>query len=53
MSEKEWDKLFDLIEKAVNLPGMSAGEKAAEIKSQAEARDQTTNLDEFAAVVSD
>lgn len=50
MSEKEWEKLFELIGKAVNLPGMSAGEKGKEIRQQAEKVGELTNLEEFCCV---
>lgn len=49
MNENEWDDLFDLISKAVDLPGLTAAEKGKEIRKQAGLRDQLVNLDEFIA----
>ena len=49
MSEKEWDQLFNLIQKAINLPKLTAVEKGKEIRRQALWRDQDAYLDEFLA----
>lgn len=51
MSDREWEKLFDLIEKAVNLDGMSANEKAALVRMEAESRECTGDLEEFVAML--
>lgn len=50
MNETEWTALFDLIEKATNLPNMTANEKAAAIRNKAERADQLDNLEEFSAL---
>lgn len=47
MSEKEWEKLFELIGKVVNLPGMSADEKGQEIRRQAKEHGADGDLEEF------
>lgn len=53
MSEREWDKLFELIEKAVNLDGLSASEKGELIRDEANKRSQEGNLDEFVSEVTE
>jgi hypothetical protein len=50
MTEKEWDQLFDLIEKAINLDGLIADDKSEKIREEAAARSQDGNLNEFAAL---
>lgn len=45
MSKKEWDALFDLIEKLVGLHGASADEKAAEFVRQAKDRGSRTSME--------
>ena len=47
MNEREWDKLFEFIEKAINLPNLTAQEKADKIREEAFARAQDNNLEEF------
>ncbi len=53
MNDKEWEKLFDLIEKAINLPGLTAKEKGEEIRSRAKGLYQDVNLEEFIATAAD
>lgn len=49
MSEHDWDQLFDLVEKAINLEGLTASEKGDKTWEEATARDQEGNLQEFVA----
>ncbi len=51
MTEKEWTKFFELLEKVVELPNMSVGEKIAEVKAQAETYGEAAEmcLEEFTA----
>ncbi len=49
MTDREWAKLFDLINKAINLPDMSAGEKGALIRAKAEENGASGDLEEFIA----
>ena len=53
VSEREWDRLFELMEKATNLPGLSATEKGETIKSEAKARSAIGTLEEFLAECAD
>lgn len=48
MSDKEWERLFELVGKVANLPGLSAKEKAALLKEKAEEHGAATDLGEFA-----
>jgi co-chaperonin GroES (HSP10) len=47
MTDKEWEKFFDLMGKVVNLEGLSANEKAAEVRAQAVKSGDEVNLEEF------
>ncbi len=47
MNDREWDKLFELIAKAVEMPGMTAVQKGQKIRSEAKERGQELYLDEF------
>lgn len=51
MEDIEWDTLFNLIQKAINLEGLTAEEKGEKIRSEATIRDQDDNLEEFVAQV--
>jgi hypothetical protein len=46
MTEKDWDRLFDLIEQVVNGPGPWQ-EKAQAVRAEAQARGAETALEEF------
>jgi hypothetical protein len=48
MTDKEWEKLFALIGKLVNLP-MPANEKASLLKEEAESAGAMTDLEELAS----
>ena len=47
MTEKEWDKFFELLDKIVSLKFSTWQEKANQVKSQAIARDGEVDLEEF------
>jgi hypothetical protein len=47
MSERDWDKFFELLEQIVSLPGMTWEEKRGEVSAQAAARGAETALAEF------
>ena len=51
MTEREWEKFFDLIEKIVELRDMSVNEKCAEVVKQAKERGGSAdmNFEEFTA----
>ena len=49
MTEQDWDDLFELIEKAINQPGLSAKEKGEALRREAVERSEDGNLDEFIA----
>jgi hypothetical protein len=51
VSEKEWEKLFELIGKAANYPGLSANEKGRLVRSKADENGAETDLDEFISQV--
>lgn len=51
MNPNQWITLFALIEKVVNLPDMTANEKAELLKQKAEEQGATEMLDEFSAYV--
>ena len=51
MSDKQWEQFFDLMDNIINMPGMSANEKAAEILRRTEEHD--VNISEFAASLAD
>ena len=46
MNDKQWETFFDLMEKIISMPNMSANEKIAEFRSKAQEFD--ANLEEFA-----
>jgi hypothetical protein len=47
MSEKEWEKFFELLDKIVGLEGKSYQEKAAEVRERADLEAARTSLEEF------
>lgn len=48
MSEKQWELFFDLMNKIVNLPGLSADEKKAMVQKHAAENSAEIDLGEFA-----
>jgi hypothetical protein len=50
VTEKDWDRLFELIDKVVQMPvpGGSWQDKAETVRAEAIQRDAETNLEEFA-----
>ena len=53
MDEGDWEELFDMIKMAINIPKLTAAEKAAAIKENAEMFDATGDLEEFIALLKD
>jgi hypothetical protein len=47
MTQHEWEMMFDLMEKAISLPGLSADEKGQLIRARAREYSSDTVLDEF------
>lgn len=46
MTEKDWEKFFELVDKIVDLP-MPARDKAIEVEAKAEEYGSSTNFYEF------
>ena len=53
MSDKEWEKFFELIDKIIDLPGVSANERGALIREKASENGSETNLQEFCSVAAE
>lgn len=53
MSEKQWETFFDLMSRIVDLPGLSANEKRAEVRRQAADNGADGDLSEFGYYCSD
>lgn len=47
MSEKHWATFFELLDKIVDLPGLSANEKAEKVRAMAAAHGSQASLSEF------
>lgn len=46
MNDKQWETFFDLMDKIINMPNMTATEKAEMVRVKAE--EHNVNLEEFA-----
>lgn len=47
MSDKEWERFFDLMEKIVNHDGLAANEKASAVRAKAVETGNETSFEEF------
>lgn len=53
MSDREWEKFFELMGKIINLPNLTAMEKAALVREKAEQYASGNDLEEFATYAGD
>jgi hypothetical protein len=51
MSDKEWERFFELMKKATEEPGLSAAEKGKLVREKAEANGEENTLEEFVSQV--